>query len=257
MYVVTHKEFNPPFVHGYTPIAVGPLAEDASCPFIKDNAGESISEKNPTYCELTALYWIWKNDKDSDIVGLCHYRRYFTTHYSRFDQKGYLTEKEAETLLADHDLILPAPFWWSTRTVGENYYEGGMGYSGDLKTTRRVLESSFPAYLPAFDKVMNSHHASYCNMFVAPKCRLDEYCQWLFAILNEVEKRVDLTGYSPQEARIFGYLSELLLNVWAEHQKLSIVYLPLVNTDRGIIGNIKERFRIERAKHKVIRGDIS
>ncbi len=42
-----------------------------------DDTGDNISEKNKYYSELTGIYWVWKNTQ-SDIVGTCHYRRYFT-----------------------------------------------------------------------------------------------------------------------------------------------------------------------------------
>ena len=33
--------------------------------------GDHISSKNPNYCELTGLYWAWKN-LDCEYIGLCH-----------------------------------------------------------------------------------------------------------------------------------------------------------------------------------------
>ena len=78
---VTHKKYWMPEDELYMPVQVGfnePLG------FARDNTGENISEKNKNYCELTALYWGWKNLK-ADYIGLDHYRRHFSI--KRFGNK--------------------------------------------------------------------------------------------------------------------------------------------------------------------------
>lgn len=251
IYIVSHKRFNPPCINGYIPIAVGQLALDSNCSYCSDNTGENISYKNPFYCELTALYWIWKNDKSSDLIGLCHYRRYFTKSYVRCSSDSYLSSGQASKLLLSHDLILPKPYYWPTLTVGEKYYLGGMGNKRDLLTTREVIAELTPDYLSAFDSLLDSHSASYCNMFVMPRHLFDSYCLWLFTVLEEVENRIDISDYTVQEARVFGYISELLLNVWVTRNSLDAALLPIVNTKYGIIGNTKDRLRTFRSKMKV------
>ena len=55
---------------------------------LHDDEGESISEKNKTFCELTVQYWAWKN-LEADYYGFFHYRRYmdFSREYSREGRK--------------------------------------------------------------------------------------------------------------------------------------------------------------------------
>lgn len=65
-------------------------------------------------------------------------------------------------------------------------------------------------------------------MFVMKRSLFDEYCTWLFDILFELEKRTDMTWYDTYEARLFGFMSERLFNVWLERQNLKKVEIPVV-----------------------------
>lgn len=75
--VASHKPYWIPSDPVYLPIHVGAaLSNKAIDGFQRDDEGDSISCLNPRYCELTALYWLWRNDT-SDYKGLVHYRRHF------------------------------------------------------------------------------------------------------------------------------------------------------------------------------------
>lgn len=77
--VAAHKKFPMPTAAGYLPVLVGAKKNyKADIPYQRDDEGDNISEKNPNYNELTAIYWAWKNLKDVDAVGLVHYRRLFS-----------------------------------------------------------------------------------------------------------------------------------------------------------------------------------
>ena len=60
----------------YMPLQVGKAIAKVDLGFQGDDTGDNISAKNPNYCELTGLYWAWKN-LDADYIGLAHYRRHF------------------------------------------------------------------------------------------------------------------------------------------------------------------------------------
>ena len=74
--VATHKKYDMPSEDIYLPIHVGREGKE-DLGYQGDNQGENISLKNSNYCELTGLYWAWKN-LQCDVIGLSHYRRYFT-----------------------------------------------------------------------------------------------------------------------------------------------------------------------------------
>ncbi len=77
--VCTHKLTYVPQSKILFPIFVGRSRNDINLPdsYLEDNSNDNISDLNGSYCELTGLYWAWKN-VDSDFIGLCHYRRYFS-----------------------------------------------------------------------------------------------------------------------------------------------------------------------------------
>ena len=102
IYIATHKKIETQKEEGYTPIQVGAEINE-ELPYLKDNTGDNISKKNKNYCELTALYWIWKNTSE-DIVGLTHYRRFF---FKNILSKQLLKIKDIEKILTRNDIILP------------------------------------------------------------------------------------------------------------------------------------------------------
>ena len=79
IYIATHKKTSFPKSDDYIPIHVGKNLSEVDLGIIGDDTQSNISYLNKSFCELTALYWIWKNSK-AENVGLVHYRRYFITH---------------------------------------------------------------------------------------------------------------------------------------------------------------------------------
>ena len=240
IYIAAHKAFAVPPEPGYVPLQVGAEGKE-SLGYTPDNTGEHISAKNPHYCELTGVYWIWKNTAD-EYKGLVHYRRYFR------GEKGRLTETEVKDLLSRYDVVLPRPEY-----LRESAYEEfclHSGYEKDLVSLRRAVEMVDSAVLPAYDRVMGGNRLSLYNMLITSGEEYDAYCAWLFAVLEELEKTVDMTGYTPYQQRLYGFLSERLLNVWVAHRGLRVKYLKVFNTEQTLSGCL--RLWARRQKNRVL-----
>ncbi|MDT9605893.1 DUF4422 domain-containing protein [Lactobacillus johnsonii] len=247
IFVVTHKKYKIPDFIPYKSISVGPQ-KDIIGAYYRDDAGsENIASKNSMFCELTAQYWIWKNvSSQFDNIGLNHYRRYFKN--SKFSGNRLLNDKQINYYLSKYDIILPDPWYWDI-TVAENYVVG-CGRSKDLEVIRNIIKENYPSYIKSFDNVLNRHNASYCNMFVMRQKYFNEYSEWLFNILDYAENKIDLTDYTPEEARVFGYLAELLINVWVDNKGLKVKYLPMIKKEISFKQRIKDKIKFEIRKSK-------
>ncbi len=227
--VAAHKPFerSGSLPKGYFPLQVGAEGK-ADLGFTRDNTGDHMSEKNGSYCELTGLYWMWKN-LSADIVGLCHYRRYLSHRPLDRKLRAVLTEEQIVKLLESYDMILPKPVSLGRKNVYEHYCAAH--YEKDLQTTREAVVTLYPEYKDSFDAVMQSHKTYQCNMFIAKKELADAYCKWLFDVLQYVEDHTDISEYDNVQKRIYGYLSERLLSVWVHHQKLKICHKWYASTE--------------------------
>jgi hypothetical protein len=208
LYVVTHKEFdNVP--EDRVVIGVG-NNRCISVANIYDNNGDNIAYKNPYYCELTALYWMWKNS-DADIIGLEHYRRFFLI------DDVPITKEQVYSLLNENDVIVPYK-WYFSKSIYEHYKSSHI--VKDLDLVGEIIKDKYPQYIKAFNKLKKTNSFCGCNMMICRKDFLDNYCKWLFDIFGELEGKIDLSNRDDYQKRVFGFISERLLNVylWANKQ---------------------------------------
>ena len=230
--VATHKEYEMPKDKMYLALQVGAEGKD-DLGFQKDNEGDNISEKNPYYSELTALYWAWKN-LDADYIGLVHYRRHFVSknkkHKGKESRVNYaITQKEVEKLFQDTDVILPKKRNYYIENLYSHYKH--TLYAETLDETRNILEEKYPEYLKEFERLRTRTSAHMFNMFIMKKEILDSYCTWLFDILFELEKRIDPREYEPFHARYLGRVSEYLLDIWINTNNIGYKEAGVLNIE--------------------------
>ncbi len=209
--VAAHKNYAMPKDPMYLPVFVGKdLHPDVNHTFQGDNTGNNISQQNPYYNELTAIYWGWKN-LDVDALGLVHYRRYLSLNKKK-SLDAVLSSQQAQELLKQYDIILPQKRDYYIET-NESHYLHAHEHE-PFNVMRQVIRQDYPEYEDAFETVMKRTWAHMFNMFIMKKQPLDEYLTWMFDVLHKVEERIDISSYSTYEQRVYGFLSELLLDVW-------------------------------------------
>ena len=224
IYVVTHKPYNLPKVDDcYQLFSVGKIIEGIDLYDAMDE--DNISNLNYCYCELTCLYWMWKHSKE-DIVGLAHYRRFFSDDFGNIRNEKYYFDT-----LKKYDLIVSNKIVAREGNVFDGLINEGNVFESDLIILREVIKEKFPEYLELYDRILNSNETNLYNMFVGKKHVVDSYCEWLFSILFEYQKRVDLTGYTVNQKRLFGFVAERLFGCWIEFNKINYTSALVTNTE--------------------------
>lgn len=231
--IAAHKKYKMPNDKLYLPVQVGKHGKDA-LGYKTDDEGENISSKNPYFCELTGIYWAWRN-LNADYIGLSHYRRHFSNKKKlpkdiegRIDST--LKYEEAEKILENVDIILPKKRKYYIENLYDHYKH--TMYVEPLDETRKIIEEKYPDYLKEFDKLHSRTSAHMFNMFIMKKEVFDDYCKWLFDILFELEKRVDIEQYDTFHARFFGRVSELLLDVWINTNNLKYEEVKVIDIEK-------------------------
>jgi hypothetical protein len=222
-------------------------------PFLGDDTGDNISDKNPFFSELTGLYWIWKNT-DSGITGVCHYRRFFTAQpepflyqfkrclYTFVGLSGkrfgliytkninlfkakILTKAELVHLLKQYDAVLPQArrLKYSVEEHYRRYHD-----INDLKILNAIIKEKYPEYLEAFTTVLEGKRLYANNIFILRDIHFQKFMQWWFDIIFEFERRVNLNKYSGYQKRIIGFIAERLLTVWFKKENLNCKELQLI-----------------------------
>ena len=232
----------------YLPIQVGAsLHPDLDLGISKDNTGDNISEKNDYYCELTALYWLWKNVQ-ADYKGLCHYRRLFTYKYNikyqlynmlkpvqgirshlffsspyiicenknKFESDAEKTLRLIDKDLDKYELICP-----KKQIENRGSYWHFVVYGIEIMDILRgVIKESFPHYYNYIQYNEEPSSFYFGNMSVLKNDLFEEYCAFLFGVLERIEQILLGEGWYKDLhnekvfSRKLGYFGEYLTDVF-------------------------------------------
>lgn len=214
--------------------------------YLKDNEGENISYKNDSYCELTGMYWIWKNRTD-DAVGIVHYRRFFAHvdylvsfrgRYISLKKNPYriCTSDHLFEQLKDVDIVVKQSEY--RKSTLEEIFVKLLGV--DIwNNFRDTVYEMYPDYIDAFNATKNAHRHFNCNMCITSKQNYDRYCEFLFSIVDKMdENHMQLTG-DRYHNRELGYFGEFILGMWITKNELTYKTCDVVNIEsKELVGSV-------------------
>ncbi|MCH5185703.1 MAG: DUF4422 domain-containing protein, partial [Oscillospiraceae bacterium] len=192
------------------PIQAGSVLTEEKSDAVLDETGENISSENSRLAELTAAYWIWKNDNDPEYKGLCHYRRHFV-----------ISDDEIRMLKYNNvDVILTTP----------RYAPGGVGkmFLTETPVKEAVFENMFEAIkecstedIEPFKRYIGKCMYVPNNMVIARNEIYNRYCEWLFPILLKMIESDVETGYGHETDRHIAYAAEMLTSFYFSKAELN------------------------------------
>ena len=214
-----------------------------------DDEGDNISNKNPSYCELTVQYWAWKN-LQFDVCGIFHQRRFLDLSginkrypYRIAKQPDEITLKKAGLSyqavceLTDKYSVIANRRENLYESVETFYNRNDRQNFDDIGLLKDIIKEKYSEYYPSAEKYFKGTYSYFCNVFIMDKKMFDCYSEWLFDILFEYEKRKPENLFYPRE---MGKLGERLFGVYMtyirDNTDISYTELPRIHFS-NITGN--------------------
>ncbi|MCL2254609.1 MAG: DUF4422 domain-containing protein [Lachnospiraceae bacterium] len=205
-----------PLINAYTPnawehrIQAGSALTDKRIASICDDSGNNISVKNRNYCELTSMYWMWKNRLEGDVDGIDYIGQY---QYRRILDVN--AEDLSRIYANDIDVVLPFPM---LHEPDINEHHQRYVSESDWQAMLSALSELQPDYYAAMPEIFSRPYFYNYNLLIAKKDVLHKYCSWLFPILERTEKYSSPRGWERAD-RYIGYLGENLLTLYFHYHK--------------------------------------
>lgn len=233
IFVCAHKKYDSKVTNPvYKTLSLGDNTELVGDDILRDDSGDNISHMNKFFSELTGYYWVWKNYQTKDWVGFCHYRRYFNF----FNNIPDLDAMDCDIIVPQEIYCYPSP-----REQFKNCHN-----IKDLDLVCDIAKEKFNIPVNIIENILDDNKTLYLfNMFIMKKELFNEYCEFMFTVLNEYLNRKNififddvikmvndnsddyLKSFAPNnqvnyQARIGGFLSERLFNIWLAWKNLKV-----------------------------------
>lgn len=231
----------------YIPVRCGAVYDETDTLFLGDDTGDNISRQRMSYCELTVIYWMWKNVK-ADYYGLSHYRRYLSFSEKKLsgawqeqgfldsmttanlEKAGLLDEKKIRHRIEKYDMIIPVEF-----PVRDVLTPNGTGYHNtydyvtrawenlfirkdDIDNMVNIIDTYFPEYSASTRAFMKGSTFRGFNIFILKEELFHSLCEFEFGVLEKIDSIIDYSYASDSRKRAPGYLGEVLYSIWCYHQ---------------------------------------
>jgi len=181
-----------PYEHSIQAGAALTVKRDSS---LTDDTGENISCKNKQYCEMSAVYWVWKNTSHA-WKGIEHYRRHLLVR--------------PEQLQDGIDAVLPLPYLCYPNTAAQfrRFVSEPV-----LQALLRALWELYPDRFEEYRSILYGQYQYTYNLVCARTEVFDAYCSWFFRTAEYMERMEDKI---PElgNTRALSYVAEVLTNLY-------------------------------------------
>ena len=224
----------------YVPVRCGAVYDKReNVTMLGDDTGDNISEKRNSFCELTVLYWAWKNVK-ADYYGLCHYRRYISFAKEKYmtdsSAAGFITEEylnkqsinkynlNKEYMISEiekYDLIITPEedtrLAWDGphKTVYDMCKNRKRDFDIDgVNKLIKIIDEFYPKFSTYTKMYFNGHKVRFYNCFIMKAELFDEFCEVLFGVLFKLENILDNRNYNKWKERMPGFMGEDIFGIF-------------------------------------------
>lgn len=229
-----------------------------------DDTGDNISAENPTYNELTALYWAWKN-VEADAVGFMHYRRHFV--FDKDIKKNYLSvarikERYVSDKLKYRDGVIDELLGEKTfvcaaqdrsKTV-RDHYAAAHGTRG-LEITERIIKEKYPEYADVASTYFDGKTEFFYNMFIMRRAEFERYAEFLFGVLGEVAKELKGERLYPSE-RVTGVFMTKLISEGYTALRLPVMFVRGRQTFKAAWAETKRNLKLNKERKGGFKGRL-